>query len=246
MRVTYHRPPRGQGGLYLIKLSDRHYYGGSTGNFRGRWYEHLRSLRNGSHKNPHMQAVFNKHQCFEPTVLQVVKGCDVRIAAEQSWLDKHFGEPGCVNLLARAEAPPMAGRTHTEESRRKMAARKRGVPLTREHRESLSAAQKRRHERDGVSAETRRKLSQAGRGRSRPDTAAMNRARAGWRHSEEALKKISEARRVGGFKGKNHSEETRRRISESLKGRTPSKETLRKRSESLKRAWAACKARSSR
>jgi hypothetical protein len=124
-----------------------------------------------------------------------------------------------------------------------MATRKKGFTLSPEHRQSLSDAQKHRHDRDGVSLATRAKISRALRGRQRPDTAERNRVRAGWTHSAEALEKISAAGRVGGFKGKSHSAETKAKISSFLKGRTPSEETLRKRSESLKRAWAARKSR---
>lgn len=240
---TYERPSKGHGGVYVIWLSDQHYYGGSTKSFRWRWYEHLRTLKNGTHKNPHMQAVFNQHRHFEPSIIEVITDRDPRIEAEQGWLDTHFGKVGCVNICAQAIAAPMEGRTHSAESRRKMSDAKRGKRLPKAHRQALSEAQKRRHAKDGGhSEETRKRISESLQGTQRPDVADRNRASAGWKHTEEALTKISAAGRTGAFKGKSHSEETRQKISAALKGRSPSEETLRKRSESLKRAWARRKA----
>ena len=33
-----------EGGIYVIRLSDSHYYGGRTGDFRKRWADHHRDL----------------------------------------------------------------------------------------------------------------------------------------------------------------------------------------------------------
>lgn len=71
--LPYPTPPLG-GGLYVIRLSDTHYYGGRTSDFRERWCEHYRLLRSGRHKNRHMQAVFNKYGVFVPEVLCALSG----------------------------------------------------------------------------------------------------------------------------------------------------------------------------
>ena len=67
----------------------------------------------------------------------------------------------------------------------------------------------------GHSVETRRKLSEAAKGK---------------KISEETRRKLSEA-----SKDKKHSEETRRKMSEAAKGRKHNEETRRKISEALKR-----------
>lgn len=239
--MDYIRPSKGQGGVYVIWLSDTHFYGGSTKSFRERWYEHLRTLRKGVHKNPHMQNVFNRNHRFEPRIIKVVRDLNLRISSEQGWLDENFGVKGCVNICAVAEAAPMEGRTHSEESRAKMSAAKRGRKLSRDHCQALSEAHKRRHrEGNGFSEETRAKISKGTRGKKRPDNAARNRARTGWEHTEAAKVKIGAA---ANFTGRSHSPEAREKISKALKGRKPSAETLRKRSEGLKAAWARRKAR---
>jgi len=259
MQVTYTRPPRGKGGIYRIRLSERHHYGGSTKSFRGRWYEHLRTLKNGTHKNPHMQAVFNQHQRFEPEILEVIPDLAGRILAEQVWLEANFGNPGCVNIQPLAEAPPMEGRTHTEASKAKMSARKKGIPLTPEHCKSLSEAQTRRHQETPMTEETRQKIAQGNRGKKRPYTAERNRQNAGWTHtatakakiaeagqrecSAETRAKISEAHISKGiqppsFEGRKHTEESRRKMSESSKGpRNMSPEERRRRSEAIHKSW---------
>lgn len=60
------------GGIYVIRLSDTHYYGGRTGNFKRRWADHLRELREGRHNNRRMQRVFDIHGRFDPDVVRVL------------------------------------------------------------------------------------------------------------------------------------------------------------------------------
>ena len=74
------------------------------------------------------------------------------------------------------------------------------------------------------SEETRRKLSEAGKGR-----IPYNKGVFGKRHSKETRRKISE-----GQKGKKFSEETKRKISEAKEGKPISRETRSKMSESKK------------
>ena len=54
------------GGLYILWLSDFHYYGGRAKKFKTRWRNHLRDLRAGRHENPRVQTVYNKYGQFEP------------------------------------------------------------------------------------------------------------------------------------------------------------------------------------
>jgi hypothetical protein len=98
--LSYPTPPEG-GGLYVIYLSDTHYYGGRAVDFAGRWRRHLRDLEGGGH-NPYMQNVFNLHGRFDPIVLAVLATIKEQVVAEQRWLDEHFGGTGCVNLSPHA------------------------------------------------------------------------------------------------------------------------------------------------
>lgn len=86
------------GGLYVIRLSEKHYYGGRTSSFSRRWRSHLKGLLAGNHGNPYMQGVFNKFGIFEPEAVEVIPNIEDQVSAEQAWLDANIGEPGCVNL----------------------------------------------------------------------------------------------------------------------------------------------------
>lgn len=88
------------GGLYLIRLSDTHFYGGRALCFKTRWEEHLASLQS-NRANRWMQNVYNKFGRFEPEILAILPRED-HIAAEQAWLDEHFRTPGCVNVSSYA------------------------------------------------------------------------------------------------------------------------------------------------
>lgn len=113
--LPYPTPPSG-GGLYVIRLSDTHYYGGRTKAFTNRWAVHYRLLRDGKHFNAHAQAVFNQHGRFEPEVLCVTPNEGERRELEGAWLQGNVGKPGCVNLSRSADGVH-AGYTHTEATR---------------------------------------------------------------------------------------------------------------------------------
>jgi len=100
--LPYDTPPSG-GGLYVIWLSDAHFYGGRAQSFKRRWETHFRKLQEGTHGNPRMQNVFNKYGRFEPQVLKKVHSKTGRIAAEQEWLDENQGGEGCVNISPWAD-----------------------------------------------------------------------------------------------------------------------------------------------
>ena len=106
-------------------------------------------------------------------------------------------------------------------------------PLTKQH---MSEGSKGRT----LSEETRRKLSEANKGKNNPfyGKTPWNKGKKGiYTHTHETKQKMSEAakkRENQPMKGKHHSEETRRKMSEAAKHRTFSEETKRKISESNK------------
>ena len=82
-----------------------------------------------------------------------------------------------------------------------------------------------------VSDETRRKMSEAlkGKPRSKEIRRKISEAHKGKTHSEKSRRNMSESQ-----KGKTFSEETKRKLSEAKKGKTHSEETKRKLSEAKK------------
>jgi hypothetical protein len=189
--LNYPTPPTG-GGLYIIWLSDTHYYGGRARSFRVRWRRHLRSLRRGTHSNPHMQAVFNRYGRFEPKVLVLSRSLDTQIEIEQEWLDRNHGKTGCLNLSPCAHG---GNGPHSEETRRRMT----GRSLSEAHRESLSKGQKRRWASRGSSEkktlEILRELSERRKGVPLPlkTKDAISQAQQGREFSASHRRKLREA-----------------------------------------------------
>ena len=129
--------PETAGGLYIIWLSDTHFYGGRATNFKGRWGKHLRSLEEGKHVNSHAQHTFNLHHRFEAKILEVIPDKGQRVLTEQIWLDEYWGKPGCLNISKRAD-----GGGHSEETRKKMSETRKGMRHTEESKKKQSALKK--------------------------------------------------------------------------------------------------------
>ena len=125
-----------------------------------------------------------------------------------------------------------------------------GRKASAETRKKLSDSQRRRFSEQGVSDQTRAKISAAGTGkklnrRQRAALAASNKGKwKGRKHGEETKAKISAA--VSGEKhgmyGKKHTPEARRKISEGLSGRPCSAETRAKISAKRKAYFARLRA----
>jgi len=121
----------------------------------------------------------------------------------------------------KGENHPFYGKTHSEESKRKIGEAKKGITLSDETKRKMSEA----HKGKTLSEEHKRKLSEVQKGKT---------------HSEETKRKMSEA-----HKGKTPSDETKQKMSEASKGQIPwnrnkthSKETKRKMREARKKYWA--------
>jgi hypothetical protein len=209
-------PPSG-GGLYLIWLSDTHYYGGRTSDYRRRWATHLRDLKRGTHENTRMQNTYDKYGVFRAEAVGV--GDRDLVEAEQEWLDKHFRTAGCMNISKsaaggctsrseesrRRQSETIKSRPDLMEKARQSAARNRlpkGYKATPEHRANNAAAQRGKKQ----SPETIAKRAAALRGRTNtPETLAKMRAAA--------------KRRVKEHGAPSHGAGTRALISEQQRGR---------------------------
>jgi group I intron endonuclease len=90
-------------------------YIGSAIDSKIRFEKHRRQLRKNKHHCAHLQASWNKHgeDCFKFEILEQVEG-DL-LAAEQRWIDQHYGNGKCYNTAKFAGAP-MRGRTHSEST----------------------------------------------------------------------------------------------------------------------------------
>ena len=189
--LPYLTPPK-SGGLYVIRLSDTHYYGGRTKAFANRWSVHYRLLRDGKHFNAHAQAVFNQHGRFEPEVLHATSDEQVQRDLEGAWLRDNVGKAGCVNL-SRSSKGVHAGYKHSAET----CAKHRRPIHTPESKEKCRQAARRRvkHTPHPHTEESRAKLSASlKQAWAREKAAGVKRAGFTGGHSDEARAKISAAK----------------------------------------------------
>ncbi len=121
------------------------------------------------------------------------------------------------------------GHRHSEETKRKISDSHKGKTLSDKTKRKMSESKKRKSR----SEETKRKISFSNKGISRNKGRLLseetkkkiseNNARywLGKKHSNEHRKKLSDSHKglISGMKGKKHSEEAKRKMSESKKGR---------------------------
>lgn len=153
-------------GIYLITntITGAVYVGSAAKSIRERWENHRVQLRAGTHKNQYLLRAWNKYgeQAFTFTIAEVVKDRSIILEREQCWINEYFplGEKYCYNLSPTAGSN--IGVKNSAETIEQRAAKLRGQKRSDEARQRMSAAQKAR---PPASAETRRKLSEALKGR---------------------------------------------------------------------------------
>lgn len=154
--------------IYKIRnVTNQKFYVGSTTNKRERFRNHRKQLRGGRHHCPHLQAAWDKYgeECFVFEVVEEVATVADLFAAENRWLDAHFGQPYCYNA-GRSAAAPMRGRTgHLHPSYQR--------EWPQEMRSAISASVKRKYAEDPDYAPRR------GKTHTNETKAAISRARVG-------------------------------------------------------------------
>lgn len=179
-------------GIYKIEYLDRCAYVGSSVNVGRRIGQHIVALKNGVHKNPILQRMWNKHASdFKFALLEAVAHRDGLIEAEQRHID------GCSPLANISDA--RGSHPHTDEAKERM----RGRIVSSETRLKLSVAHKGKpspNKGTKVSDATREKLSLAHMG-------------------QEPWNRGSKGKMVAWNKGLNLSPEHRLKLSEAKKGR---------------------------
>jgi group I intron endonuclease len=135
--------PLPRAGIYCIRniISGRKYVGSSV-DIKNRWKNHRVSLRSGTHDAKAMQRSWIKHgeAAFEFTALEAVADLLDLIAAEQRWID----ELDAANPRTGFNSSPTAGNClgvrHTDETKAKHSLAQKGVPKSAEHRKAIGDA----------------------------------------------------------------------------------------------------------
>lgn len=150
-------------GIYKItNLTNQMFYIGSSQNLIKRWRDHRSVLNVNTHKNIYLQNAWNKYGKvnFEFEILEIV-ALEFLIEREQHWID----HTKCYNRTIGYNLSPTAGNCagfiHTQETRLKLSALRKGKPRTEEAKAAIKEGWKKRKERGSVSEETRAKMRAA-------------------------------------------------------------------------------------
>lgn len=110
------------------------FYVGSAQSFERRTWQHMYDLRRNCHKNPHMQASWNKYgeDAFVFEVLEEVPDGEAVLDVENKYLHECVGQPNCFNVNRDAIYSRL-GQTLSEDSRAQLSANRRGKASGEEH-----------------------------------------------------------------------------------------------------------------
>ena len=200
-------------GVYQIRnLVNGKVYVGSAVNFSGRKKEHLSKLRRGLHHSPKLQSAWNKygHDCFSFEVLEDVHEKLNLFVVEQ----KHINQSMCVqfgyNICPTAGST--LGRKASEETKRKMSETRLLLPdhvRARPHLGKLPRTE-----------EWKKKIAQAKLGKKASEETKQKMRQAKLKEPQDVKEKRAIAIRASdAARGGRHSDESRQKISASLKGR---------------------------
>lgn len=183
----------------ITNMSNGKYYIGSADSFARREWQHKYDLRRGAHKNPRLQAAWDKYgeEMFVFEVLEEVPDGQSPLQVEDIWLVQHVGKAECYNINPSAESP-RSGMLMTAESKAKLSKNRKGKHAGAEHyrygqkvspevREKIGAAQRGKPKKEG------RKVSEEGKAKIRANIEA-GRSHKHWigrTHTKEAKAKMS-------------------------------------------------------
>lgn len=191
-------------GIYRItNTKDGKFYIGSARNVRRRLRHHLIMLRAGTHTSPHLQRAWSRdgERSFRFDLIEQISS-DRLIEREQFWLNETrcYDDTVGYNICREAGPPPVVH--YTAEMREAISRRFKGIPKSADHR---------------------RKIGEAQRGKIiAPESIEKQRAAVKHYWSDPANRAAQSARKKGHAahnKGVPLSEETKAKLSEAAKAR---------------------------
>jgi len=102
----------------ITNMANGKFYIGSADSFARREWQHKYALRRNEHKNPHLQASWNKYgeEMFVFEIVEAIPEGQEQLVWEDKWLRECVGKPDCYNVNTLATAPRL-GLTLSEESK---------------------------------------------------------------------------------------------------------------------------------
>jgi group I intron endonuclease len=180
----------------ITNMVNNKYYIGSAESFARREWQHRNDLKRGVHKNPHLQASWNKYggDAFVFEILEEVPEGESQLAWEDKYLSLYAANYECYNINQNAELPRL-GLKHTEASKQKTSVSRTGKAAGADHYRYGQT----------VSPEVRQKIGDTQRGVAKPE------------RTEEHRRNLSIANTGNqNWLGKKHSEESKLKMSKQV------------------------------
>jgi hypothetical protein len=181
----------------ITNMINGKYYIGSAESFARREWQHKNDLSRGVHKNPKLQAAWNKYgeSAFVFEILEEVPAGKSTFEWENKYLHVHVGLAECYNINTDAIGM-RTGILHRPESLEKMSVKVQ-VALSEGRGGKFIPSE-----------ETRRKMSEALKG---------NQCAKGYKRTPEEIEKIRERTKGNQiWLGKSHSEESKLKMSKRI------------------------------
>jgi group I intron endonuclease len=182
----------------ITNMANGKFYIGSAESFARREWQHKYALRRNEHKNPRLQAAWNKYgeEMFVFEVIEEIAPDRNAFDVENTYLHKVVGQENCYNINTDAIGM-RTGIAHTEASKAKVSASRKGKAAGEDHYRygqtvSEEVRQKIGDTQRGKPKGPGRKVSEAGKAKIRANIEA-GRSHMHWlgrTHTEEAKQKL--------------------------------------------------------
>jgi group I intron endonuclease len=196
----------------ITNMANGKYYIGSAESFARREWQHKYDLRRGVHKNPRLQAAWNKYgaDVFVFEVVEEIAEGGSAFEVENTYLKKCVGQPDCYNVNTDAIGM-RTGIPHTEASKAKTSISRKGKAAGENHYRFGKE----------VAPDVRIKIGDTQRGKAKAP---------GRKVSEEGRAKIRANIEAGRshmhWVGKHHTEESKAKMSRPVVAISPEGEVL--------------------